>query len=134
VIVPHNFIGVVTTALFLIKEQGIFNKKQFPGTVDNRNEILMKFRIEQYEIWVQPYLVEAESLAKAIKKVQEGDVGPQEEDGDMVIVGPADDIGISVEQLDQQEKESLTELMWNDGVISSIAGWKEVKDEDDDLS
>lgn len=78
----------------------------------------MKFQIEQYEVHSQKYIVEADSLAEAVKKLYD-------EEADLVditeYIEVNDDRGLPIEELSEEDLQGLRERGINfDGYLPSI--------------
>lgn len=54
------------------------------------------YKVEQYEIWTQTYLIEAASEAEAIKKLFDGEADAM--DNGLEYIEIADDFGMAVEE------------------------------------
>lgn len=85
-----------------------------------------KYEIEQYEIHVMKYRVEANSKAEAIQKMFDGENEPV--DGSLEYVETAEDIGLPVDE-NRELADELRSLgvSFDDDVIPSIRSIEEVE-------
>ncbi len=92
----------------------------------SRNEPIPKYQIEQYEIHVAKYRVEAESEVEAIQELFDGELEPV--DGSLEYVELAEDIGLPVDEYWElaDELRSLGVSIGHD-VIPSIRSVEEVE-------
>lgn len=90
------------------------------------NEPMPKYEIEQYEIHIAKYRVEAESKAAAIQKLFEGELEPV--DGSLEYVEVAEEIGLPVDEYRDlaDDLRSLGVLIGHD-VIPSIRSVEEIE-------
>jgi hypothetical protein len=72
---------------------------------------MKKFRIEVYELHSATYEVEAESLAKAVKKINDG----EEELQSTQYLEDAESYGMDLESLEDEDLEELEELALSNG-------------------
>lgn len=72
---------------------------------------MKKFRIEVYELHSATYEVEAESLAKAVKKINDGEGELQSTE----YIEVAESYGMDLESLEDEDLEELEELDFSNG-------------------
>jgi hypothetical protein len=83
----------------------------------------MKYRIEQYEIWTQAYVVEAESKTAAILKLIAGGGEISEEEGHLQYVEVCEEYGVDLCDISEADEEALIAggLRMKEDFIPSIA-------------
>ena len=90
-----------------------------------RNAPMPKYEIEQFEIYVLKYRVEANSAAEAIQKLFDGESEPVDEPE---YVGTAEDMGLPVEEnLGLADDLRALGMSVDDDVIPSICSIKEIE-------
>lgn len=79
------------------------------------------FKVEQYELWIQSYTVQAKTEAEAIAKVLNGDAAP--DNNSLELVEVAEDYGMPREELDAANQKQLGKLghpLMSSDIINSI--------------
>ena len=92
------------------------------------------YKIEQYELWVQAYTVEADSEAQAVAKLLAGKATASEESGDLELIEVANDYGMPRDEMGPEFAAEMARLgcsLGSSEIVESIRSIELIDDVDD---
>lgn len=93
---------------------------------------MKKFKIEQYELWIQAYTVEANSEAEAVAKLYAGMATPCEESGDLELSQVANDYGMPRDEMGPEFAAEMSRLGYSLGSSEIVESIRSIELVDDD--